>query len=200
MKRDTTALSIQELEQEVNKIQSEDLSQYPSMFQMGRNLIKQGWLSAVGMAKGQPLLAAPEKASARLEICNACEFFDIGPQRCKKCGCYMASKANLEHSACPISKWGELQTIPVSDSMRLQSGSVAPQQISVTASLPPYPVFNTSGSAATEFQKKLDGSLLKNFSESEKIDFMTKYESSESSGSATFTVRNITFTILGKQG
>lgn len=202
MKRDTTSLTSEELAQEVQKIQTEDISSYPSVFQMGRNVVKQGWLTAVGLAKGQPLLSSAEKAAARLEICKNCEFFDALPQRCKKCGCYMTAKANLEHSACPISKWGELQTLPVASNFRLQSGSTFPAVPEVSANLPSYSAISGSQAGVDGFIQKIDGSLLKNFTESEKMDFMYKYEATAISGSVaqSFKIRNITFTILEKQG
>lgn len=195
MKRNTTELTSDELSAEIAKVQTEDISTYPSVFQMGRNLVKQGWLSAVGMAKGQPLLASPEKAAARLEICKTCDYFDAGPQRCKKCGCYMASKANLEHSACPLAKWGELQTIPIATKVEPLPNTTKPLELNLTASLSPYDMISGPSSS---YLSRLDGSLLRNFTEYEKIEFLDKYQASVLAGEAThsFKVKNITFTIL----
>jgi hypothetical protein len=98
----------EEYNQAQQQLQNESLDQFPSTFQMARNLMKQAWLSGTGFMQGKPFLATPEKSYARLEICKTCEFFK--DTRCLKCGCYMEKKAHLEMSQCPINKWGDLQT------------------------------------------------------------------------------------------
>ena len=49
--------------------------------------------------------ASQETIDQRLEICRSCEFFKHGSQRCKKCGCFMKLKTELEQARCPIGKW-----------------------------------------------------------------------------------------------
>lgn len=46
-----------------------------------------------------------ELSNARLEICKVCEFYGKSTNRCKKCGCFMKLKTNLEHARCPVGKW-----------------------------------------------------------------------------------------------
>ena len=93
-----------------NKLESENLESFPSVFQQARNLAKQAWLSGVDVAKGKPLLSTAEKAAERIKICEGCEFYK--QSRCIKCGCFMTAKIHLESSRCPINKWGpELQTM-----------------------------------------------------------------------------------------
>lgn len=86
------------------KLENENLEKFPSLFQQARNLAKQAWTSGIDVAKGKPLLASAEKAAARLEICQGCEFFK--QDRCLKCGCFMNAKIHVESAGCPINKWG----------------------------------------------------------------------------------------------
>ncbi len=53
---------------------SENIEQFPSVFQMARNLAKQAWLSGKGAVVGQGFLTTAEKAHSRLTICESCEF------------------------------------------------------------------------------------------------------------------------------
>ena len=46
-----------------------------------------------------------ELAAYRLEICRGCEHFSKLSLRCKKCGCFMKLKTQLEKAYCPIGKW-----------------------------------------------------------------------------------------------
>ena len=49
--------------------------------------------------------ADAEIASARLDVCNGCEFLLKKTNTCKKCGCFMTLKVKLENASCPIGKW-----------------------------------------------------------------------------------------------
>jgi hypothetical protein len=99
----------QEISQKIEKakqdLATEDVSKFPSVFQMGRNLAKQIWLSGKGVVAGDGFLANAEKVFNRLSICESCEFFR--DKRCLKCGCFMEKKAHLEKATCPMDKWGE---------------------------------------------------------------------------------------------
>lgn len=46
-----------------------------------------------------------ETAEYRLEICKGCDFFRPKTQTCKKCGCFMKMKTQLEKAYCPLGKW-----------------------------------------------------------------------------------------------
>jgi hypothetical protein len=119
-------LTPEQIELEKQKLASEDLSSFPSLFQQARNLVKQGWISGLGAVKGVALLTTPEKAAARLDICQACEFYR--DERCLKCGCYMSKKAQLELAGCPMNKWGDLTTVKVTQS-QLPPGGIKEMQI-----------------------------------------------------------------------
>jgi hypothetical protein len=53
---------------------------------------------------GQPR-SSEELAKARLDICKGCDWFRPKTNTCKKCGCFMKLKTNLENAKCPIGKW-----------------------------------------------------------------------------------------------
>ena len=53
---------------------------------------------------GEPPVDAVAK-SARLAICEACEFFIASDRRCQKCGCWMELKAGFRTAICPDGKW-----------------------------------------------------------------------------------------------
>ena len=103
-------LTQEEYEKIKQKYETENLNEFPSVFQQARNLAKQMWVSGIDKAKGRPFLSSPEKAAARMAICETCEF--LKENRCVKCGCYMSAKIHIESSGCPINKWGaELQKL-----------------------------------------------------------------------------------------
>lgn len=83
-------------------------TQFPSLLTQAHNLMKQVVDSGTDVLKGKPLMASIEKAKARMDICNTCEFFK--QTRCLKCGCFMEKKVQLESANCPINKWGDLQS------------------------------------------------------------------------------------------
>lgn len=106
----SSQLTAEKFEEIKGKLSTENLSEFPSSFQMARNLLKQAWTTSIDVARGQPLLTTAEKAAARMDICKGCEFFRA--PRCTKCGCYMDKKVHLESSQCPTNKWGaELQKL-----------------------------------------------------------------------------------------
>lgn len=48
---------------------------------------------------------ATNVAQDRLAICQKCPEFIKLTTQCKKCGCIMKAKTNLELATCPIGKW-----------------------------------------------------------------------------------------------
>ena len=82
---------------------TEDLSPFPSAFQMARGLARDAWKAARDAASGAPLLLAAEPARVRLDVCAACAFLEHG--RCRKCGCVMSVKAQFAAVHCPVGKW-----------------------------------------------------------------------------------------------
>ena len=103
-------------------LQEEEASKtkFPSMFQMGRNLVKDTWTSMRAKSKGYQWMVSADKADERLEICRQCPFFkydQVNPEtgvadgRCLKCGCFMNVKAHWAYAECPIGKWGKCEEI-----------------------------------------------------------------------------------------
>lgn len=90
--------------QQKEMLAKEDLSKFPSTFQMARNLIKSGKDAITGVMQGKQLLASADEAARRLEICQGCENYK--DKRCTYCGCFMEQKTHLEAAFCPIKKWG----------------------------------------------------------------------------------------------
>jgi hypothetical protein len=108
----------EQIEQARQQLISEDISSFPSLFQQSSNLAKQVWVSGTAsVLQGKPLLASADKAYARLQICQGCEFFR--DNRCLKCGCFMEKKTHVDAAACPVNKWGpELQVMLTEEQMK----------------------------------------------------------------------------------
>jgi hypothetical protein len=49
--------------------------------------------------------AAVDLATERFEICKACPELIQLTKQCKKCGCFMALKTQLQDATCPLGKW-----------------------------------------------------------------------------------------------
>jgi hypothetical protein len=56
------------------------------------------------MINGSPKVSE-EVVNQRLAICHACPAFRPLTQTCKKCGCFMKMKTQLEKAYCPLDKW-----------------------------------------------------------------------------------------------
>lgn len=97
--------SPEEVEEVRKMIETEDITKYPSAFQMSRNLFKEAWKSTKGVITTGQLLISAEKADERLGICSTCEFFNKKDIRCTQCGCFMEQKVHLKTASCPIKKW-----------------------------------------------------------------------------------------------
>ena len=50
-------------------------SKFPSLFTMGRNLVKDTWTGMKAKSKGYNWMVYAEKANERLEICRQCPYF-----------------------------------------------------------------------------------------------------------------------------
>ena len=95
-------------------------TKFPSLFKMGRNLVKDTWTGMKAKSKGYNWMVSAEKANERLEICRQCPYFkydkknpetDIADGRCAHCGCFMNTKAHWASAECPIGKWGKCEEI-----------------------------------------------------------------------------------------
>jgi hypothetical protein len=56
------------------------------------------------MINGSPRVSE-ELVKERLGICHTCPAFKPLTQTCKKCGCFMKMKTQLEKAYCPLGKW-----------------------------------------------------------------------------------------------
>lgn len=82
-------------------------SKYPSVIQMGKNLIYTAGKVGASVISGKRPTVPKEKADSRLAICKKCPHFVAKDQRCTICGCAMRMKTYLYAAHCPLSppKW-----------------------------------------------------------------------------------------------
>lgn len=55
-----------------------------------------------------PVFVPADVRRARMAICQACPFADVGVKRkffCSKCGCVLEGKTRVAGESCPIGKW-----------------------------------------------------------------------------------------------
>lgn len=78
----------------------------PSLIRRAGNAARAAGRVAGAVAKGEAVLAPPELAKARLEVCKTCKKFSKH-QMClaKGCGCYIPAKVTLLTETCPLGKW-----------------------------------------------------------------------------------------------
>jgi uncharacterized paraquat-inducible protein A len=83
-----------------------DKQDLPSLSEQGKNLAKFTFevVQDTVSLNGNPFVEK-ETYKERLTICAGCEYFIVKNKRCKKCGCYMESKAKFSIAKCPIQKW-----------------------------------------------------------------------------------------------
>ena len=93
----------------------------PSAGRMARSLIQTGTAVLGGLIHGRPLFASESLRDARLRVCQEgaglnpdqvagghCDRYRPSDDRCagmQGCGCYVAQKAALLASQCPIGRW-----------------------------------------------------------------------------------------------
>jgi hypothetical protein len=94
-----------EIEKVDTMLATEKLSEFPSLFQQGRNLAAEMWKLGKKAATLQPVLASADLAFERLQTCSTCPEFEAESGRCKKCGCGMRLKTHILGSVCPLAKW-----------------------------------------------------------------------------------------------
>ena len=84
----------------------DDKQDLPSISEQGKNLAKFTFevVQDTVSLNGNPLVSKDEYKE-RLKICATCEHFILKNKRCRKCGCYMESKARFSIAKCPIQKW-----------------------------------------------------------------------------------------------
>jgi len=61
--------------------------------------------SAKNILSGKDIIASDDIVSARLNLCEVCEFYIKDQSRCKKCGCFMKAKTKMLVAKCPVDKW-----------------------------------------------------------------------------------------------
>jgi hypothetical protein len=89
----------------MKNLASSNKPNFPSIGQMTKNIGSDFVKNVQSVAAGNSLIAEDAEGNRRKSICNGCEFFNKEQDRCTKCGCYMAVKAYLKASSCPIGKW-----------------------------------------------------------------------------------------------
>lgn len=67
------------------------------------------WGSAVWWWHGYDVIAEPEEASAREEICVQCPRFNHRYGTCRECGCLVIAKSLLLRESCPIGQWSAIK-------------------------------------------------------------------------------------------
>ena len=70
----------------------------------GKEIVKNKKTTPLDMINGSPRVSA-ELVKERLDICHTCPAFRPLTQTCKKCGCFMKMKTQLEKAYCPLGKW-----------------------------------------------------------------------------------------------
>ena len=103
MNRDYLKQKIQETK--LRNLQQSNKNVYPSTFQMAKNLSSDIIKNIKSVSQGNSLSVSDAVINNRKNICNSCEFFEKGSDRCTKCGCNVAVKTYLKASSCPIGKW-----------------------------------------------------------------------------------------------
>ena len=86
-------------------VEKEDISKYPSTFQLARNLFTQAWKTTKEAISTGQLLVDAETAQKRYSTCEGCPFFNLKDKRCTECGCFMEQKVHLQAAECPKDKW-----------------------------------------------------------------------------------------------
>ena len=77
--------------------------EFPNIFGLAKNLLETGKDVAKHKKKTGRVKASEELQAKRLATCKACNYY-IG-NRCKKCGCRLTAKIDLEAAKCPLKKW-----------------------------------------------------------------------------------------------
>lgn len=93
----------EQIEKQKQMLEQEDVSKFPTAFQMTRNLLKAGWDSAKNVTSGRQWLVSSEEAHKRLTICESCPNYK--EKKCVLCGCFMEQKTHLQVAECPQNKW-----------------------------------------------------------------------------------------------
>lgn len=86
-------------------LSTEEVSKFPSAFQMARGFAKELWATGKRAASSLPVLVTADQAFERMETCRGCDQFESESSRCKQCGCAMKVKSHLASATCPLSKW-----------------------------------------------------------------------------------------------
>lgn len=89
-----------------------DPKHYPPLLEQAANLLKAAGRLVVRRFIEQRAIGVDDATfKQRYNICGGtkdtpkCEFFDVNPNRCRKCGCVRGFKILLLTERCPIDKW-----------------------------------------------------------------------------------------------
>jgi len=168
----------EQIEQSRQQLISEDISSFPSDFQQIRNIAKQIWTSGSIDLSNAALLASVDKAYARIQICNTCEFYR--DSRCTKCGFFMQKRVHTEAAQCPVNKWGsDLQVILTEDQISSSFNVVA----SRNEPIPPMQSVNLS-----------------TYPEAEKAELISLAQDSIEGYDGRFTYKGVQYRVISSGG
>jgi len=87
-----------------------DKEEFPSIDEQGKNLAKFTFevvknVIDISSSNETGLLVSEEKQKERMNVCKKCDYYSVRQNRCRQCGCYLATKVKFGVSQCPIGKW-----------------------------------------------------------------------------------------------
>lgn len=65
---------------------------------------EQGRVTPAALINPDSPKADEAERKRRLDMCNECPEL-MATKQCRKCGCFMPAKVQLEHAVCPLGKW-----------------------------------------------------------------------------------------------
>jgi formamidopyrimidine-DNA glycosylase len=89
----------------IRKLGSSNNIKSPTIVEMARSLSKTTLDTVKLGMSGQRMSVSTDEANRRRSICDICPAYNKPQQRCTKCGCFIAVKAYLRASSCPLGKW-----------------------------------------------------------------------------------------------
>jgi precorrin-6B methylase 2 len=89
--------------EEVDCVGVEQSKEMPGMFEMAKNLLKDGSAIVGNALAGNTTLVSDEMRKKRWNTCLTCP--SLQNDRCTQCGCFMKVKVAFQTSKCPVEKW-----------------------------------------------------------------------------------------------
>lgn len=89
--------------EEVDCVGLDDIKQMPGLFDMAKNLLKDGSNIVGNALGGNKTLVSDEVREHRWNTCKGCPM--LQNNRCTECGCFMKVKVAFHATSCPLGKW-----------------------------------------------------------------------------------------------